>query len=139
MQRKIYNVCMNDDMQRTIKIYNLYIMNCALWQCEFVRWCIVNQRNRQSQIFFKDLEISSKIEGHSLFYLFCTCTFCNEFETKQCKILFRQLTSYCSSLHSAVSGKFQTGRGWRGVQEIIFDKTPGNLGLLLYPKKFQTK
>ena len=52
--------------------------------------------------------------------------------------MFRYLTSYCSRLHSAVSGKIQTGEEG-AVEEIIFDKTTGNLGLLLYPKKFQTK
>ena len=56
------------------------------------------------------MEISRQIEDHSLFYSFCFCTFCNEFHTNQCRFLFLQLTSYCSSLHSAVLDIIQTGR-----------------------------
>ena len=44
MQRKIYNVCMNDHMQRKVKIYNLHIMNCALFYCELLnRLCKLMQ------------------------------------------------------------------------------------------------
>ena len=48
--------------------------------------------------------------------------------------------SYCSSLHWAVPEKIQTRGGVvEGVTpDKIFRKIPGNVGLSLYPKKFQT-
>ena len=89
-------------MQR--KIYNLSIHEL----CIVVGSCIVNQCNPQSQNFFK--------ECHSFFYSFCTTfAFCNELHTKQCRFLFRQLTSYCSSLQQAVSEKNQN-RGRMGEE-----------------------
>ena len=81
-----------------------------------VHYCIVNCWILYRKLvhltepdYFKRLGNSQANRGPFVFF-FCTCIFCNEFNTKWCRFLYRSLTNYCSSLHWVVPEKLQPGK-----------------------------